>query len=290
MSERLQKVLARNGIASRREIEIWIQEGKVTLNGHVAELGDKAEPRDRIEINGKRVRIKAFNTRVLLYHKPVGEICTRKDNADRPTIFDHLPHLREQKWISVGRLDINTSGLILLCNDGELVNKLMHPSTELVREYHCRVRGKISDDDLNRLRNGIKLKDGFACFNRVITGSGSGSNRWYKVELTRGKYREVRRLWEAVGGQVSRLQRLRYGHFSLPKTLPAGSWIELDSDDISMLRNWLNNKAVQSSFNPNSRQRKAAQITRQTTGNRSRKTGKRHGGKLSDKSVSRRRR
>ena len=247
MGERVHKIIARNGIASRREAETWIAEGKITINGRVATLGDQAEPRDRIEIEGKRVHANAIKTRVLLYHKPVDEICTHKDEEKRPTIFDKLPHLRGQKWVNVGRLDINTSGLLLMTNDGELANKLMHPKANIVREYNCRVRGKIDDDDIRRLLRGVRLQDGLAKFDRVTPGAGSGSNRWFKVELGRGRYREVRRLWQTINAQVSRLVRIRFGPFKLPKTLPAGSWIELDSGDIAMLRAWLEKSPDKSS-------------------------------------------
>ena len=225
MSERLQKVLARAGLGSRREIEGWIQAGRIQVNGVTAELGAQVDGGETISIDGKTIALAPPEaTRVIAYHKPLGEITTRSDPEGRPTVFDHLPRLEQGRWIAVGRLDINTSGLLLLTNDGELANRLMHPSRQLEREYAVRVFGEVDGLILNALLEGVELEDGPARFMSVRDAGGSGSNRWYHVVLGEGRNREVRRLWESQGVQVSRLIRVRYGPIELGRRLPAGKW------------------------------------------------------------------
>jgi len=235
--ERLQKYLAALGIGSRRKIEGWIAEGKVSVNGRVARLGDRVNTHSRISIGGRPVKLKpvAGKRRVLLYNKPEGEISTRSDPRGRPTVFRKLPKLRGERWIAVGRLDINTGGLILFTTDGALANRLMHPGQELEREYLCRVYGQVSDQSIERLREGIELEDHRVRFHYVCRRRGELSNTWYSVVVKEGKYREVRRMWAAVGCRVSRLVRIRYGNVELPRHLKPGQWIELGSRAISAL-------------------------------------------------------
>lgn len=237
MTERLQKVLARAGLGSRREIEEWIRAGRISVDGTVAELGSQVSGSEAIRIDGKPLTLAPTEaTRVIAYHKPVGELTTRQDPEGRPTVFDQLPRLQQGRWISVGRLDINTSGLLLLTNDGELANRLMHPSSELEREYAVRVFGEIDGLILNRLLEGVELDDGPARFLALRDAGGSGANRWYHVVLSEGRNREVRRLWESQGVQVSRLIRVRYGPIELGRRLPAGTSRELQSDEVAALR------------------------------------------------------
>ena len=225
MPERLQKWLAGQGLGSRRQMEAHIAAGRVTVNGAVAQLGCKVSGRERIAIDGRPVRTpkrQEFRAKVLMYHKPPGEICTRSDPEGRPTVFDHLPRLAQGRWIGVGRLDFQTAGLLLLTNDGELANRLMHPSAELIREYSVRVLGEVGQQTLRRLRTGVDLEDGPATFDNIEFAGGEGSNRWYRVTVRAGRNRIVRRLWEAVGHQVSRLIRVRYGPLQLPRDLRPG--------------------------------------------------------------------
>ncbi|MFB6325316.1 23S rRNA pseudouridylate synthase [Pantoea deleyi] len=242
MSEKLQKVLARAGHGSRREIESMIAAGRVSVDGKVATLGDRVESSKslKIRIDGHLVSIAESATevcRVLAYYKPEGELCTRSDPEGRPTVFDRLPRLRGSRWIAVGRLDVNTCGLMLFTTDGELANRLMHPSREVEREYAVRVFGQVDDDKIRQLSKGVQLEDGPAAFKTLRFGGGEGINQWYNVTLTEGRNREVRRLWEAVGVQVSRLMRVRYGDITLPKGLPRGGWTELDLPAVNYLRN-----------------------------------------------------
>lgn len=231
MSEKLQKVLARAGLASRRAIETWISAGRITINGKVAKLGDRVEPNDTIQVDHKTIQQPDHTeSQLLIYHKPEGEICTRSDPQGRPTVFEHLPPLSSGRWINIGRLDLNTSGLLLLTTDGELAHQLMHPSFALEREYLVRVLGKVNADILERLKTGVKLEDGLARFESIATHSGAGANRWYRVIVTEGKNRLVRRLWESQGLQVSRLMRIRYGNITLPRTLKPGQYISINSD------------------------------------------------------------
>lgn len=240
MSERLQKILARAGLGSRREIEGWIREGRIRIDGVIAELGVSISGTENIAIDGQPVALPPPQAqRVIAYHKPFGEITTRNDPEGRPTIFDHLPRLASGRWISVGRLDINTSGLLLLTNDGELANRLMHPSQQLEREYAVRVFGEIDGLILERLLQGVELEDGPARFLSVrdAGGSGNGANRWYHVVLAEGRNREVRRLWESQGVQVSRLTRVRYGPIELGRRLPVEHWRDLEPGELAALRN-----------------------------------------------------
>lgn len=240
MSERLQKILAQAGLGSRREIEGWIRDGRILVDGVVAELGVSIVGTENIVIDGQPVVLPPPQAqRVIAYHKPFGEITTRSDPEGRPTIFDHLPRLASGRWISVGRLDINTSGLLLLTNDGELANRLMHPSQQLEREYAVRVFGEIDGLILERLLQGVELEDGPARFLSVrdAGGSGNGANRWYHVVLAEGRNREVRRLWESQGVQVSRLTRVRYGPIELGRRLPVEHWRDLEPGELAALRN-----------------------------------------------------
>ena len=241
MSEKLQKVLARAGHGSRREIESIIEAGRVSVDGKIATLGDRVEivPGLKIRIDGHIVSVKASAEqicRVLAYYKPEGELCTRSDPEGRPTVFDRLPKLRGARWIAVGRLDVNTCGLLLFTTDGELANRLMHPSREVEREYAVRVFGEIDDSKVRQLARGVQLEDGPAAFKTIKFTGGEGINQWYNVTLTEGRNREVRRLWEAVGVQVSRLIRVRYGDINLPKGLPRGGYAELDLAQTNYLR------------------------------------------------------
>ena len=237
MPERLQKVLARAGYGSRREIERLIEEGRLQVNGQVARLGDSVVDADEISLNGRRLVIATSSAkpRVLIYHKPEGEVCTRSDPEGRATIFDRLPKLRSSRWVLVGRLDINSSGLLLLTTDGELAHRLMHPSSEIEREYAVRVLGEVSAQQIANLRNGVELEDGPARFVEVRDAGGQGVNHWYKVVLTEGRHREVRRLWESQGVQVSRLIRIRFGPVTLPRLVRSGKWLELEPGSVELL-------------------------------------------------------
>ena len=234
--EKLQKVLAREGHGSRREMEQWISEGRVRVGDHVAILGERVGPDVEVRIDNRRIELHgSAPRRVLLYHKPVGEICTRSDEAGRATIFDKLPNARGGRWIAVGRLDLNTSGLILLTTDGELANRLMHPSSEIEREYAVRIHGRVDEGVLQRLRDGVELEDGKAAFEQIEDRGGEGSNHWYHVILREGRRREVRRLWESQGVQVSRLVRVRYGPVALPRGVRAGSFEQLAPQQVDLL-------------------------------------------------------
>lgn len=238
MSEKIQKILAHAGFGSRRQVEGWIQEGRITLNGRTATIGDRMTYHDKLCIDGREVKlIKSRNqkSRVLLYHKPEGELCTRNDPEGRPTIFERLPLIRNSRWICVGRLDYNTSGLLLITNDGELANKLMHPSSQIEREYAVRIRGEVAPDALEKLEKGLHLDDGFARFNQILDAGGNGSNHWYHVIVKEGRNRLVRRLWEKLGLTVSRLIRIRFGSLYLPSTLRRGRFIELSDEEVSGL-------------------------------------------------------
>ena len=223
--QRLQKVLAQAGFGSRREIETWISAGRVTLNGKPASLGDKAGPFDKIKLDGRLLRgIKHApqQCQVMLYNKPEGQVCTRSDPEGRDTVFQHLPKPRSGRWIMVGRLDLNTSGLLLFTNDGELAKRLMHPSYQVEREYAVRILGEVTDSMIETLISGVQLEDGPARFKSVKFSGGSGANKWFSIVLTEGRQREVRRLWEAQGLTVSRLIRTRFGAVRLPRNLRLG--------------------------------------------------------------------
>ncbi len=237
-SERLQKLLANAGFGSRREIERWIEAGRVRLNGEVAKLGDRASPEDQIHIDRRRVRVPtldAVERRIILYNKPEGELVTRSDPEGRPTIFKNLPKLKRGRWIAVGRLDINSSGLLLITTDGELANRLMHPSRAIEREYAVRVLGEVSNTDLQQLVKGVELEDGAARFEDIVESGGEGANRWFHVVIVEGRKREVRRMWEAIGAKVSRLKRVRFGPVMLDKRLLAGRWRELEPKELAQL-------------------------------------------------------
>ena len=237
MSERLQKLLAGAGHGSRRGIEEWIRAGRITINDRVAQLGDRATAADRICLDGRRLDLGGTreSLEVLLYNKPLGEVTTRSDPEGRPTVFDHLPAPRSGRWIVVGRLDVNTSGLLLFTNDGELAHRLMHPSSEVEREYRVRLRGRPSTEVLDRLRRGVELEDGPASFDRISLESDEGSHSWFRVELHEGRNREVRRLFEHEGFMVSRLTRIRYGTVGLPADLRAGAFVWLDRPEAMAL-------------------------------------------------------
>jgi 23S rRNA pseudouridine2605 synthase len=239
MSEKLQKVLARAGHGSRREMEAWIAAGRVSVNGEIATLGDRVEADAKIRIDGRATSIMQADDiicRVLAYHKPEGEICSRKDPEGRPTVFERLPKMRDSRWVAVGRLDINTSGLLLFTSDGELANRLMHPSNEVDREYAVRTFGEVTEANVQALRTGVMLEDGPAQFDTIKPAGGEGINTWWHVTLKEGRNREVRRLWESQEIQVSRLIRVRYGMVELPKSLPRGGWIELPLEQVNYLR------------------------------------------------------
>jgi 23S rRNA pseudouridine2605 synthase len=236
---KLHKVLAQAGLGSRLEMEQLITEGRISVNNEPAHIGQRIQFGDQIKVNGKpiRVRIAPPPPRVIAYHKPVGEVVTHDDPQNRPTVFRKLPRLHQGKWQSVGRLDLNTEGLLLFTNSGELANKLMHPRFGLEREYAVRVLGALSNDEKQRLIDGIELDDGRAQFGAIEDGGGEGANTWYRVTISEGRNREVRRLLEAVGHAVSRLIRIRYGAMLLPRGLKRGAWMELDDSDIrSLLR------------------------------------------------------
>lgn len=234
---KLHKVLAQAGLGSRLEMEQLILEGRISVNGEPAHIGQRIQFGDTIKVNGKpvRVRIAPPPPRVLAYHKPAGEVVTHDDPQNRPTVFRRLPRLQTGKWQSVGRLDLNTEGLLLLTNSGELANRLMHPRFGLQREYAVRVLGALSGEEKQRLLDGVKLDDGMAQFASIEDGGGEGANCWYRVTIAEGRNREVRRMFEAAGHAVSRLIRIRYGAMMLPRGLKRGVWLELDHRDIERL-------------------------------------------------------
>ncbi|WHN66344.1 23S rRNA pseudouridine(2605) synthase RluB [Cysteiniphilum sp. QT6929] len=237
--DKLQKLLALAGLGSRRKMEEKILAGRVSVNGKVAQIGDRASFDDKIIVDGKPLRNQAVvlsRPRVIIYNKPDGEICTKSDPEGRKTVFDALPRLKIGRWIMVGRLDINTTGLLLFTTDGELANRLMHPSYEVEREYAVRLFGDIEDSVIEQLKMGIMLDDGEAKFSSVRFVGGEGINKWYHVTLSEGRNREVRRMFEAVGVQISRLTRVRYGNLTLPRYLSAGKSEELSPQDVNALR------------------------------------------------------
>ena len=237
IDEKLQKIIAHAGIASRREAERWIQAGRVSVNGSISELGDRASANDKIRVDGKILQVvkkEDFQRRMLAYHKPEGEICTRKDPEGRTSVFDTLPKVSNSRWLNVGRLDINTSGLLFFTNDGELANRLMHPSHQVLRKYSVRVRGQVTAEMIQQLKAGVELDDGLAHFESITDIGGEGSNHWYDVTLREGKNREVRRLWEAFDIQVSRLHRIQYGNFELPRSLKRGRYRELTAQEMAV--------------------------------------------------------
>ena len=247
MSERIQKALANSGIGSRRQIEAWIREGRITVNGRPAKIGQQVEAEVNIHFDGWLVPLKAGapqKTRVLAYYKPAGEVCSRKDDKGRTTVFSRLPHLKQGRWISIGRLDVNTTGLLLFSNDGELVNQLTHPSREIEREYAVRVMGDVNGEMLTRLRAGVKLDDGIARFTDIVKGEGKGANTWFYVVIKEGRNREVRRLWESQGVMVSRLIRVRFGSYLLDRGRHPGETWELEPHEIKILQQLAQKPAV----------------------------------------------
>ncbi|MCU7852027.1 MAG: pseudouridine synthase [Candidatus Thiodiazotropha sp. (ex Monitilora ramsayi)] len=244
--ERLQKVLANAGMGSRREIEGWISAGRVEVNGNIAQLGLRVLPNDDIKVDGRKIsfrRLEPPEREVMVYNKPEGELVTRKDPEGRRTVFERLPKLKHGRWIPVGRLDINSSGLLLLTTDGELANQLMHPSQQVEREYAVRVMGQVTEEQLEQLVNGVELEDGPARFEEIVESGGEGINRWYHVVIMEGRQREVRRMWEAVGAKVNRLKRVRYGSVMLESALKVGRWRYLSDKEIDELLQTLGLKA-----------------------------------------------
>ena len=234
--QKLQKVLANLGLGSRRKMERWIEEGRVTVDGSLATLGDRIHTGQTLRLDGKPLEVDAAEqVRVLLYHKPVREVCSRDDPEGRKTVFERLPKLKSGRWISVGRLDFNTSGVLLFTTDGALANALMHPSSAIEREYLVRVMGRVDEPMLGRLKDGVELDDGPARFSDIQEGGGDGINRFFYVVLMEGRNREVRRLWESQGTTVSRLKRVRYGEVFLPSKLKKGQWLELPQRDVDVI-------------------------------------------------------
>ena len=238
---RLHKVLADAGIGSRREMEAWIAEGRVTVNGETAQVGDRVTSQDVIKVSGRRVYLRppeGKRVRVLIYHKQEGEIVSRDDPKGRATVFEQLPKIRGAKWVSVGRLDFNTEGLMIFTTSGELANRLMHPRFEVEREYAVRVLGELTPEMQQQLLEGVELEDGEARVESLVEAGGEGANRWWRVVIREGRYREVRRLFDAVGVKVSRLIRTRYGVVALPPQLKRGQKHELDDTEVKRLLRW----------------------------------------------------
>ena len=234
--ERLQKVLARCGLGSRREIEGWISQGRVRVNGQVASLGVRLGAEDQVRLDNRPVVWREpEGIRVLAYNKPEGQISSRRDPEGRASVFDGLPSAGAGRWVAVGRLDINTTGLLLFTNSGELANRLMHPSRQIEREYAVRVFGEVTEDNVRALFEGVELEDGMARFTDIVDTGNSGMNRWFHVCLLEGRQREVRRLWESQGLRVSRLKRVRYGSVIIPDHLRQGHWCELDAGEVAKL-------------------------------------------------------
>lgn len=250
MSEKLHKILARSGYGSRREMEAWIDAGRLSINGKKARTADRVTEADTIKLDDKLVSLNfsPSQQRTLIYNKPEGEICSRHDPEGRDTVFSHLPKLHNARWISVGRLDFNTSGLLLFTTDGELANKLMHPSAQIEREYAVRILGEVSEEIIKRLRKGVELEDGRAKFDSIVDAGGAGANHWYHVVIKEGRKREVRRLWESQELRVSRLVRIRYGDMVLPRNLRQGRWQDLEAKEMIGLYDSVNMQAPVEKF------------------------------------------
>jgi len=238
MSEKLQKVLARAGFGSRREIETWISQGRIKVNGRVAVIGERVDDSDRIVVDGRKLAPRKKireDRRVLLYNKPADEICTRKDPEGRPTVFDKLPPIKHGRWVSVGRLDINTSGLLLFTTNGELANKLAHPSSQIEREYAVRVMGEVTPEMVEAMHRGVIIDDHLCRFTDIQYYAGEGVNQWYHVVIMEGRNREVRKLWESQGLKVSRLKRVRFGPILIPSSVKRGQLKELSKTEVNKL-------------------------------------------------------
>ncbi|AOE50208.1 23S rRNA pseudouridine(2605) synthase RluB [Kangiella sediminilitoris] len=266
-SEKLQKILANAGLGSRREIEKWIAAGRVSVNGSIAELGERATDKDTIRVDGRVIKIKPSDevyTRIIAYHKPLDEVSTQKDPEGRPTVFDKLPNTKFGRWISIGRLDINTTGLLLFTNNGELAHRLMHPSYQVERKYAVRIHGQVTDEMLDNLKSGV-LIDGDMCnFNYIQPGGGEGSNQWYEVGLSEGKNREVRKLWMSQGVDVSRLIRVQYGPIELPKALSRGRWMDLSEEQIKQVADLVDLEVQARKSQPKKRSTKNKNIWKKT--------------------------
>lgn len=262
---KLHKVLAQAGLGSRLEMEQLILQGRISVNGEPAHVGQRIQYGDVIKLNGKPVRVRMTppRPRVLAYHKPAGEVVSHDDPQNRPTVFRRLPRLQHGKWQSVGRLDLNTEGLLLFTDSGELANRLMHPRFGLQREYAVRVLGALSNEEKRRLLDGVQLDDGRAQFASIEDGGGEGANCWYRVTIGEGRNREVRRMFEAVGHAVSRLIRIRYGVMLLPRGLRRGTWVELDERDVERLEQaaGLHRNATESRASTDAHTRSAARFT-----------------------------
>lgn len=239
-SQKLQKMLANAGLGSRRDMETWIEAGRVSVNGVAATLGRRVSPGDRVMVDNRPVKLdfEAELPRVLIYHKREGEIVSRDDPQARTTVFDELPRVRNGKWIAVGRLDFNTEGLLIFTTSGDLANRLMHPSFEVEREYSVRIMGELSQEQMRSMTAGVQLEDGPAHFERITEQGGEGSNRWYQVIIKEGRNREVRRVFEAMGMMVSRLIRVRFGMVNLPPRVKRGQMLELESTQVAALLKW----------------------------------------------------
>ncbi|MGB4246997.1 MAG: pseudouridine synthase [Pseudohongiellaceae bacterium] len=238
MDEKVQKVLARAGFGSRRELEEWIKQGRVKINGNVAKIGDRVSKGDALLVDGKKVNPNSAVTemqRVLLYNKPEDEICSRKDPEGRTSVFDRLPKITHGRWVAIGRLDINTSGLLLFTTDGELANRLMHPSSNIDREYAVRVMGDVTQEVIDNMMKGVMIDDHLCRFTDIQYFAGEGANRWYHVVLMEGRNREVRKLWESQGIRVSRLKRVRYGPIFIPSKVKKGEFFELPKEEMALL-------------------------------------------------------
>lgn len=242
MSERIQKFLANQGVASRREIERWIQAGDIKVNGVLCEIGQAITGDEKIEIRGELIQLNSnVHSRVILYHKPEGEIVSRSDPQGRPTVFEKLPHLKTGRWVSVGRLDVNTSGLLLFTTDGALANDLMHPRNQIEREYRVRVQGEVTDEIMTNIQSGVQLEDGVAKLKILEVQEAWGSNTWCRVVLHEGRNREVRRIWESQDLRVSRLIRTRFGSIELPREMRLGKYIDLTPSQFKSLQSLLPN-------------------------------------------------